>query len=278
MEVLARAGYDPGRIETLQREQADSLLSVCLVHGFVWRNDKGSISSFSYDHRSRPRRQDAPEDLVENGSIYVFKPWVLRKFNNRLGGKIALHRMDPLDSFQIDEPGDIALIEHLMSFRHSRPLADLSAVRLLALDFDGVLTDNQVVVRQDGSESVTCSRGDGFGIGLLVKAGVEVVVISKEENPVVAARCRKLKIPCIQGCDDKLPILRKLAADRGLTARQVAYVGNDLNDLECLGWVGSPIGVADAVLVQSQVRLGVRHDATAAIGQHVMRACASGTR
>ncbi|HAM70039.1 MAG TPA: transferase, partial [Verrucomicrobiales bacterium] len=250
------------------REGADSLLSVCLVHGFVWRNDKGAVSSFSYDHKNRPRRQDAPEDLVENGSIYVFKPWVLRQLNNRLGGKIALHRMDPLDSFQIDEPGDIELIEHLISFRQARPAADFGRVRFLVLDFDGVLTDNRVTVREDGLESVTCSRGDGFGIGLLLKAGVEVLVLSKEPNPVVAARCRKLKIPCIHGCDDKLPVLQKLVADRGMTPAQVAYVGNDLNDLECLGWVGNPVAVADAV---PEVRAAARHITRAPGGHGAVR-------
>jgi N-acylneuraminate cytidylyltransferase len=244
---IRQPGEVQSAIDTFEREGADSLLSVCPVHGFVWRNDKGTVSSFSYDHLNRPRRQDAPEDLVENGSIYIFKTWVLRKLNNRLGGRIALHRMDPLDSFQIDESGDIELIEHLMSFRRPRPGVDFSKVRLLVLDFDGVLTDNRVFVSQDGTESVACSRGDGFGIGLLLQAGIEVVVVSKEQNPVVTARCRKLSIPCIQSCDDKLPVVKKLAADRGLAPGQLAYVGNDLNDLECLRWVGIPVGVADSV-------------------------------
>ncbi len=241
------AGMVQQAIDTFLREQADSLLSVCPVHGFIWRQEHGKVSSFTYDHRNRPRRQDAPEDLVENGSLYLFKSSILREHKNRLGGKIALHRMDPLDSFQIDEPGDLALIEHLMSFRRRSRTADFSKVRLLVLDFDGVLTDNRVMVREDGTESVLCSRGDGFGIGLLVKAGFEVCVLSKEENPVVSARCRKLKIPCIQGCDDKLPVLKKLASERRLEASGVAYVGNDLNDLDCLRWAGTPVAVADAV-------------------------------
>ena len=261
---MRKPGEVQTAIDTLVREAADSLLSVCLVHGFVWRNDKGNVSSFSYDHKNRPRRQDAPEDLVENGSIYVFKPWVIRTLNNRLGGKIALHRMDPLDSFQIDEPSDIELIDHLMAFRRGQAASDLSGVKLLVLDFDGVLTDNRVTVAQDGAESVVCSRGDGFGIGLLLKSGVEVVVLSKEPNPVVGARCRKLKIPCIQGCDDKLPALQKLAAERKLGPDQVAYVGNDLNDLECLGWVGNPIAVSDAL---PEVK-AVSHRVTRALGGH----------
>lgn len=102
-------------IETLQRENADSLLSVAPFHGFLWRRTSDSVMSFSYDYQHRQMRQDAPEDFVENGSIYVFKPQILRKYNNRLGGKIALYPMRPIDSFQIDEPDDIVLIEALMT-------------------------------------------------------------------------------------------------------------------------------------------------------------------
>lgn len=259
-------------IGTMLQENADSLLSVGPMHGFVWRvGNKGSVHSFSYDFLNRPRRQDAPEDLIENGSIYIFKPWVLRKFNNRLGGKIAIHRMSALDSFQIDESGDFELIELLMRHRgvttsHKedsgtkiqgntlRPSSIshlLSSIKLLLLDFDGVLTDNRVLVGQDGKESVLCDRSDGFGIEMLKRAGIEVVVLSKEKNPVVAARCQKLGIECIQGCNAKLSELKQKAKSRKLKPEEVAFVGNDVNDLECLRWVGLPIAVADAI---SEVR------------------------
>ena len=71
----------------------------------------------NYDYRNRMMRQDAPEDFMENGSIYIVKPSILRKYNNRLGGKIILYPMRAIESFQIDEPDDIVLIEHLMSFQ-----------------------------------------------------------------------------------------------------------------------------------------------------------------
>jgi YrbI family 3-deoxy-D-manno-octulosonate 8-phosphate phosphatase len=247
------------------------------VHGFVWRVEKdGATRSFSYDHLNRPRRQDAPEDLIENGSFYVFKPWVLREFNNRLGGKIALYRMSALDSFQIDEPGDFELLELIMRHRgvmghgtegnqrsevggqssanspSSVVIEQASRIKLLVLDFDGVLTDNRVLFTEEGREAVLCDRSDSLGLRLLEGRGVEVIVMSKEKNPVVAARCRKLRIECIQGCDDKLAALQQAAVkDRqsggsGLSPDQVAYVGNDINDLECMRWVGLPIAVSDA--------------------------------
>ncbi len=266
---MREAGDIREAIATLEREQADSLFSACRVEGFVWRvRSDGTPVSFTYDHLNRPRRQDAPEDLIENGSIYIFKPWVLHQFNNRLGGKVAVYRMPALHSFQIDEPADLELMERLMA-RHARsgsavdrsPLglgrgdgqgevspssSALNPIKLVVLDFDGVLTDNRVMVSEDGQESVLCHRGDGFGLGQVKAAGLEVIVLSKEKNPVVSARCRKLGLECIQGCDTKLRSLQTLCSARHLGPAEVAYVGNDLNDLECLRWVGLPIAVRDA--------------------------------
>jgi len=244
---LRQPGDIQNCIETVIREESDSLFSACIAHGFIWCDHGDRVSSVTYDHRSRPRRQDTFEHLEENGSIYVFKPWVLRESNNRLGGKISTYRMDPLDSFQIDEPQDLETAEALFTIRKPKPFArDLSGIELLVLDFDGVMTDNRVLVDQDGKESVWCNRGDGWGLARLKESGVEVIVISTEANSVVQARCKKLKIECVNACDDKLSALRKIANERSLSRDQIAFVGNDVNDLDCLGWVGVPIVVADA--------------------------------
>jgi YrbI family 3-deoxy-D-manno-octulosonate 8-phosphate phosphatase len=122
----------------------------------------------------------------------------------------------------------------------------IRGVKLLVLDFDGVLTDNRVLVFDDGTEAVTCWRGDGLGLQALRRLGVELLVLSTETNRVVSVRCEKLRLPRIQGCDDKRSALLEVARERGLQLRQVAYVGNDVNDLECLRLVGVPIVVADA--------------------------------
>ncbi len=154
--------------------------------------------------------------------------------------------MRPIDSFQIDELDDLKLVERLTgSARKSSP--DVSGIRALVLDFDGVMTDNRAIVDQNGREAVLVYRGDGLGISQLVQAGILVYVISTEQNPVVAARCSKLGIPYIQGQADKLAPLQQLARQHGLTSEQLAYVGNDVNDLACMHWVGLPIAVADAI-------------------------------
>jgi N-acylneuraminate cytidylyltransferase len=244
-------------IETLVAEEADSLFSACSVHGFVWRRNGHGLSSFSYDYRARTPRQQAPEDLLENGSIYVTRHDLLRATGNRLGGRIAVYRMDPLDSFQVDEPGDLQTVERLLRWRnHVSAPAPLVDVDLLALDFDGVMTDDRVLVDQNGTEAVWCHRGDGWGIARLREAGIAIVVISAEVNPVVSARCRKLRIDAVQACDDKLRALQALARERGLVSSRIAYVGNDVNDLPSLRWVGVPIAVADA---SPDVRAACRH-------------------
>ena len=123
----------------------------------------------------------------------------------------------------------------------------LSSVTFVVFDFDGVFTDNRVLVDEDGRESVFCSRADGLGLQMLDKVGIRCLVLSTETNPVVSARAAKLKLECIQGLgDDKWAALRSIMKERNLDPTTVAYVGNDINDLDCLLNVGVPICVADA--------------------------------
>jgi 3-deoxy-D-manno-octulosonate 8-phosphate phosphatase (KDO 8-P phosphatase) len=123
--------------------------------------------------------------------------------------------------------------------------ADLAAVRLVVFDFDGVFTDNTVYVSEDGTETVRCWRGDGLGLAALQRLGLQVLILSTEVNPVVAARSRKLRVECVQGCDDKRERLEAIVRERGLTMDQVAFVGNDVNDLGCLEAVRVPVVVGD---------------------------------
>ena len=119
-------------------------------------------------------------------------------------------------------------------------------IRLVAFDFDGVFTNNMVYVFEDGREAVRCFRSDGIGLQKLKKLGIETVIISTESNPVVSARARKLKIQCVQDCEDKRAILEDIAQQKGVSLNEVAFVGNDINDLQCLACVALPIVVQDA--------------------------------
>jgi len=122
----------------------------------------------------------------------------------------------------------------------------LAKIRLVAFDFDGVFTDNMVYVLEDGTEAVRCFRSDGLGLQKLEQLGIATVIISTEANPVVSARARKLKIRCVQDCRDKRAALESIAKESGISLAEVAFVGNDINDLPCLECVALPIVVQDA--------------------------------
>lgn len=122
----------------------------------------------------------------------------------------------------------------------------IPSLKMIIFDFDGVFTDNFVYVDEDGKESVRCSRSDGLGLSYLDYLNIKYSIISTEKNPVVSMRAKKLNISVTQGHEDKLPILKQIAKTNNLELRQIAYVGNDINDLSCLREVGFPIAVADA--------------------------------
>lgn len=119
-------------------------------------------------------------------------------------------------------------------------------VKLLVLDFDGVMTDNKVYVNEDGKEMVCCSRGDGLGIEALKKFGIKILVISKEENKIVTARCKKLRVSSVQGIDNKLRALKQMMKKLNIPPSQVCYLGNDINDVECVKLAGFGCAVRDA--------------------------------
>jgi len=104
-------------IRTLLDEEADSLFSGTPFHWLIWRRSTDRLDPLNYDYLDRKRRQEMPEEIHENGSIYVFKPWVLRCFNNRLGGKAAVYRMAYWSSFQVDSYEDLALCEWIITNR-----------------------------------------------------------------------------------------------------------------------------------------------------------------
>lgn len=118
--VFRSADDIDGAIELIMKSNADSLLSVIVNHRFLWRASDQSAESINYDFNNRPRRQDMENQYQENGSIYIFKPWVLRERNNRLGGKIVLYEMDERSAVDIDSKFDFTLAEYLLGHADSK--------------------------------------------------------------------------------------------------------------------------------------------------------------
>jgi YrbI family 3-deoxy-D-manno-octulosonate 8-phosphate phosphatase len=198
-------------------------------------------------------RQSLPHTFWQTGHIDAIRlSTILQK--KSLSGKIILPlHLDPRYAIDIDTLRDWQRAEWVISqadipFVHpGRKKRALPAqIDLVVFDFDGVMTDNRVWVDQDGRESVAVSRGDGMGIASLHKAGIPMVVLSTEPNPVVSARCRKLELPVIQGQSDKAAALHQLLQEKSVDPSQVIYLGNDINDLSCFPLVGCALAVADA--------------------------------
>ena len=144
----------------------------------------------------------------------------------------------------------------------------LRQLKLIVFDFDGVFTDGKVIVNEDGSESVVCSRKDTLRFPEIKALGIGLVVISKERNPVVEARCRKMGIECFHGVDDKFTLFKKLLESRKISSEEVAFVGDDINDVECLKHVGIAFTVADGY---EECKMVADYVATRKGGDHAVR-------
>jgi 3-deoxy-D-manno-octulosonate 8-phosphate phosphatase (KDO 8-P phosphatase) len=101
-------------------------------------------------------------------------------------------------------------------------------------------------VNERGEELLAFSRSDGLGLRRLEEAGVQPLIVSMETSSIVGARAAKLRVDCVQGVDDKLELLRERTAELGVSLEDTAYVGNDINDADCLRTVGLPVVPADA--------------------------------
>jgi N-acylneuraminate cytidylyltransferase len=199
-------------------------------------------------------RQNLPPVYWQTGHIDAIRVSSILEKKSLTGEAIYPILIDPRYTVDIDNLSDWARYEHLVMTggldyvspgRQRRPMP--KNIKLLVLDFDGVLTDNRVWVDQNGVEAVAANRSDSYGLGLLRKAGIESLVISKESNPVVAARCNKMEVPYLQGIGDKEQTLQDYLADKGIDPAHVVFVGNDVNDLPGFRVASWSVAVADAL-------------------------------
>jgi YrbI family 3-deoxy-D-manno-octulosonate 8-phosphate phosphatase len=245
---LTQAEDIDATIDKLIEERADSALSVAAFHYFLWKRAGREAHGVNHDKRVRQRRQDREPEYLETGAVYVMRTAGFLEAKHRFFGKTVMHEM-PLERVcEIDELVDLEVAELRLQKRREAARAQALPVPLQALvmDFDGVHTDDRVLVDQDGREAVLCNRRDGLGLEQLRETGLKMLVLSKEQNPVVQARCKKLGLPCLSGIDAKLPALERWCAEQRVSLAHTVYVGNDVNDSECLAAVGCGVAVADA--------------------------------
>ena len=222
-----------------------------------WQYSKNNtVNPVNYKPDKRPMRQELSREFVENGAIYVMRTDHLKRTGTRFGKKCGIYVMPLERSFQVDTLEDISLIEKIINGRsnsntdkNSFPDAlhrQLGKLKLVIVDFDGTMTDNKVLVDQDGREQVVCNRSDGWGVRLLKNEGIKVVCLTSEQNSVVLKRCEKLKIECYNGVLEKGKIISEICEKNGVIPEETAFIGNDINDITALKMVGIPVTVKDA--------------------------------
>ncbi len=259
-------------LENVEADSVRGVVSSCQNPYKMWViEDSGSMTPLLGDGPpeayNRPR-QELPPTYWQTGQIDAIRTGTITDQGSMSGRVILPLVLESRYAIDIDTPEDWrrgellveqAQFDMVRPGQAPRPLPDV--VELLVLDFDGVLTDDRVWVNERGEEAVAAHRGDGYGLAQLRKAGLEIIVISREQNEVVAARCKKLGIPAMQGIRDKASALREVLERGNIESSRAVYVGNDVNDLPCFPLVGCAVGVADAhprVLAAADMRLSRR--------------------
>jgi N-acylneuraminate cytidylyltransferase len=261
-------------IDLVAANEHDCVFSAIETYGFVWAADAGIASGVNHDPSVRPRRQDREPHYLETGAFYVMDAAGFRDARHRFFGRVGLVEVAERTAIEIDSEEQLALAQAIAPlFAHDNVLMGAAAV---VTDFDGVHTDDTVHTDADGRESVRVSRSDGMGIARLRRAGIPVLILSAETNPVVSARARKLEVDVLQGVQDKVGALREWAKAQGVPLSRIAYIGNDINDLGCLEVVGFPVAVPEAhPLVLAAARVVVSrtggHGAVRELADRVLR-------
>lgn len=199
-------------------------------------------------------RQSLPKAYWQTGHIDALWSKNIYEKHSITGDVLYPLFIDPHYIVDIDLPSDwqkaedrlLSLsLEKIDPAKQRRPFP--AQVRLLVLDFDGVLTDDRVWVNENGEEMVAASRSDGMGLERLrSETGIDVMVLSRESNPVVTARCEKLGLPIWQSILKKGRAIREVLDKKKLQPGEVIFMGNDINDLEVFPEVGFAVAPVDA--------------------------------
>ncbi|RJQ51848.1 MAG: acylneuraminate cytidylyltransferase [Nitrospiraceae bacterium] len=233
-------------LNIFKRNRLDSLLTGVRNKRFFWTPDGKAVN---YDPAKRPRRQDFDGWIMENGAFYITGREILERHKCRLGGKIGIYEMPPETSVEIDEPEDWAEAERLLIRRARKDMSRLIRdIKLLVVDVDGTLTDGGMYYSKEGEALKKFNTRDAQGLALLREEGIDVAIVTKENSPIVEARAKKLKIDkCYTGIDDKLGCLKKICRELKIDFSNVAYVGDDVSDLECMKEARFAACPADAI-------------------------------
>lgn len=248
--LLDSADLDRG-FEIFESEETDSVLSVVRQKRFNWKNDEDGLAyPTNYDVYNRPRRQEFDGYLVENGAFYISSKENLLKSKNRISGKIRAVEMNEDTFFEIDEPSDWIIIEALMKKRGiaSSAIPTVPDIKMFLTDCDGCLTDGGMYYSEKGDELKKFNTRDGMGFAFLRAKGIVTGIVTGEEVQLNKRRAEKMKLDILEtGCNDKVATIKRICQERGIDITNVAYVGDDYNDLEAIKMVGFGCCPANAI-------------------------------
>lgn len=233
-------------IVSVKAGTCDVAFSVVEHHGFIWKVEHGNFTGVNHDFKIRSRRQDLNKEYLETGAFYIFRAREFKKQAHRFFGIIKGIEVNPAFSLEIDSYSDLNLAKQIAQTLPNKNFSNFD-IKVLVTDFDGVHTNDQVIIDQLGNEAVIVSRKDGLGIDLLkTKTNIKVLILSRESNPVVSKRAAKLNVEVLQNVNDKASTLEKWCQNNDFDLKNVAYLGNDLNDLEVMKSVGLPLAVENS--------------------------------
>lgn len=216
-------------LSKIELEKFDSALSVVESKRFIW-SDAGE--SLNYDYLDRPRRQEFNGQLIENGAIYTARKDTFLSNKNRIGNSIGIVKMPEDTLIEIDEPSDWIISESLLQNRIGKFKGLPKPIRAIVFDVDGVFTDGTVAVTSGSELFKRFSLRDGMGIELLKRMNILPIVITSEDSQIVSTRMKKLHIENFYfGVKDKYSRLHSILAKLSISRNEVAYVGDDINDL-----------------------------------------------
>lgn len=261
-----------GGFELFNQESTDSVLSVVRQYRFLWsQDDAGNVCPTNYDVFHRPRRQEFGGYQMENGAFYITSKGNLMKYQNRVSGNIKAYVMREDSAFEIDEPSDWIIIEALMrkNGMAEKTVGRIPEIKMFLSDCDGCLTDGGMYYSEQGDELKKFNTRDGMGFTLLHQKGIITGIITSESVELNRRRAEKLKLDILEmGCKDKLTKVKELCKQYHIQPENVAYVGDDINDIEVIQWVGYGCCPADAM---PQIKKAAKYVAEAQGGKGVIR-------
>lgn len=235
--------------KTFNLDNIDSVLSVVPQKRFIWElNIDGIASPTNYDYTKRPRRQEYDAYYVENGAFYITSRKQLLRDRCRLSGRIGVTVMRESNYFEIDEPSDWIILEALKKYElNAASSLSLDDIKMVLTDCDGTLTDGGMYYSEKGECMKRFNARDGQGFSLLRERGIITGIITGESTGFSVARAEKLHLDeCLTGVNDKILAIEKLCTKHNIKLSQVAYIGDDKNDIDVLTAVGFGACVADA--------------------------------